>query len=135
MIITLVLAAALQAPAAPPSAAPSPAPPPVKAAAPRQEPSVPTPSKGIRKRLKATLIAIDAEAMTISFRDEEGRSQTWPVDRKLAAASPLRAEQAFKALSPGDTVWILYSDDDGPATIMDMRRVKPRPAQGDRPED
>jgi hypothetical protein len=73
--------------------------------------------------------------MTIAFRDENGRVQTWPVDRTLAAASPLRAEAAFKTLSPGDNVWILYSDDDGPATIMDVRRVKPRPAQGDRPQD
>jgi hypothetical protein len=133
MLISFALAAALQA--APPSAAaPSPAPPSTKAAAPRQERAVPAAKKGLRKLLKATLIAIDAEAMTVSFRGEDGRAQTWPVDRKLAAASPLRARQA-RMMSPGDAVWILYGDEDGPATIVDVRPFKPRRAQEGRPED
>jgi hypothetical protein len=133
MFISLLLAAVLQAPATPPSAGPSPAPPAAKAA-PRQEPTAPALPKGLRKKLKATLIAIDPEAMTVAFRDESGRAQTWPVDRRLAAASPVRAQQALKTLSPGDTVWILYSDDDGPATVMDVRKAKPRPEQGERPQ-
>jgi hypothetical protein len=139
MFIPIALAALLQSASTPPAATPSPAPGSVQEAAPgqeRKEKDAPRPSKGLRKKLKATLGAIDVDAMTIAFRDESGRGYTWPVNQRVAVMSPIRATQALKTLVPGDDVWILYTDDDGPATIIDVRRVKPKPPAGDdRPRD
>jgi hypothetical protein len=129
--LALVLAALFQAPAAPPVPVPSGQ---AKAATPRREATKQQPTKGLRKHIKVTLSAIDIDAKTIAFRDENGRAYTWPVDQRLAGATPHRAAQALKALNPGDTVVIVYNEDEGRPTIMAVQRPKPRPAGGDRPQ-
>jgi hypothetical protein len=131
--LALALAALIQSPSTPPAAAPPAPAAQAKEAAPRRDAQQQTPPKGLWKRLKATLTAVDTDAMTIAFRDETGRANTWPVDKRLAAAAPRRAAQAFKDLNPGDSVWIFYSEDDGPATIMNIRRARSKAEKHDQP--
>jgi hypothetical protein len=117
-IVPLLLYAALQAPAPSPAA---PAEPKGTAKVAEPEKSEP-PTKGLRRSLRATLVAIDAEQMTVRFTDEKGQQKTWPVDRTLAAASPRRAQALAKAFQPGDPIYVAYHEDEGQPTITELAR-------------
>lgn len=129
LVLSMPLQAQAPSPAAPPSA-------PARAAAPQKggEPAKTPPVKGERKSIKGTLSAIDTDAMTVAFRDEEGRAFTWSVDKRLAGTSPQRAALAMQALNPGDSIVIIYNDDDGRPVIMEVRRARPKRAGDDRPQ-
>jgi len=117
MVIALLLALGLL------EAAPSPSP----AAAPAGRAThdarkVVPPTKGERKYIHGSLGSIDAETGTVRFVDESGRTLTWPVDRKLAAASPTLAAQMANAFKPGDPITVVYQEDTGTPTVIGLYR-------------
>jgi hypothetical protein len=121
----LLLLAALQAPAVSPSPTPSPAAAPATASpsAPKRErkPAV-EPTKGQRKYISGTMGAIDVEAGTVRFVDEQGTQRVWKVDALLAANSPARAEQVAAAFQPGQPITITYHEDGPEPRVVNVSR-------------
>lgn len=115
-VVGLVLLA-LQAPSPSPSASPAPA----VSPSPSIEKAEPS-TKGLRKSLRATLDAIDVDQMTVRFTDEAGQKKTWPVDRRLAAAAPGRAQDLLKAFQPGDRIYVAYHEDEGHPVITELAK-------------
>jgi hypothetical protein len=123
----LLMAILVQEPA--PTASPT-APPPVPAASPAAAAPVPpkkgpdrdgvkpAPTKGKREVIKGTFQGFDAERATVSFVDPDGRTQVWPVDKALAAASSIRAQELSDSLKTGMPVVIRYVRDSGQPVVV-----------------
>ena len=110
-----------------PPDAPSPAPkarPPVSAA------HLPT-----RQHRKGTLVGFDVEKGTITFKDESGKTLTWPVEVRLAEHAKAYAEMRLQTLKEGDLVSVSYVvNDAGEPRVYDVRPYRNRGA-GRQPSD
>jgi len=122
MFLVALLAVAVQA-APPPSPSPSPA---AKTEKGTREPKVVAPpTKGERKYVKGSLGGLDLDNKTVRFVDENGKSQVWPIDQRLAAVAPARAEALLKSLQPGQPVTIVYQEDEGHPVVIDVKLRTP----------
>lgn len=113
------------APTASPAAAPSVQPSSAAAASPvppkkgtDQDAVKAAPTKGQREVIKGTFQGFDAERATVSFVDPDGRTQVWPVDKALAAASSIRAQEMSDRLKTGMAVVIRYVRDSGQPVVV-----------------
>ncbi len=71
-----------------------------------------------RHNVVATVVSVDVEKSTITFKDAQGQSQTWKVEGKAAAR--------LKGLKAGNKVKIAYSIDEkgAPKAATSIRFVK-----------
>lgn len=93
-----------------------------------------SPSKtSLRHYVTGTLVAIDVEKGTITFKDESGKSLTWPVEVRLAEYARAYAEMRLQTLRAGDRVAVIYAGNAGEERIYDVRPFTPRRAGPQRP--
>ena len=83
-----------------PSEAPSPAP--------KARPAVSATDPPPRQFRKGTLVGFDVEKGTITFKDESGKTLTWPVEVRLAQYAKAYAEMRLQTLKEGDRVRVSY---------------------------
>jgi Cu/Ag efflux protein CusF len=95
-----------------------------------------SPSKtSLRHYVTGTLVAIDVEKGTITFKDESGKSLTWPVEARLAEHARAYAEMRLQTLKAGDRVMVIYAaNTGGDPRVYDVRpagRLVPGPHRRD----
>jgi Cu/Ag efflux protein CusF len=81
----------------------------------------------LRKFLTATLVGFDVEKGTVTFKDDSGKSLTWPVEVRLAQYARAYAEMRLQTLKEGDRVTVLYVPNGGEPRVYDVR---PAPRRG-----
>jgi len=103
--------------------------------APHSGPAVSAGTFPLRQFRKGTLVGFDVEKGTITFKDESGKTLTWPVEVRLAEHARAYAEMRLKTLKEGDRVRVTYVlNDAGEPRVYDVRPFLNRGA-GRKPAD
>jgi hypothetical protein len=97
------------------------------------KPNGPRAPKGVRKYLKGTLGSLNTEQRTVRFTDQDGKERVWPVDPRMAETAGARAADIAKILQPGDPITVVYHEDDGKPTIVNVQKRGAGPDQGEHP--
>ena len=89
-----------------------------------------------RQYIIGTLVGFDVEKGTITFKDEAGKSLTWPIEVRLAQYARAYATMRLQTLKAGDPVAVIYVGNAGEERVYDVRPPRPRqrPEGQDRPD-
>ena len=79
----------------------------------QRQPSVSASKPSLRHYITGTLVAFDVEKGTITFKDESGKSLTWPVEVRLAEYARAYAQMRLQTLKAGDRVVVIYAGNAG----------------------
>jgi Cu/Ag efflux protein CusF len=74
----------------------------------QKQPSASVSKAAQRHLLPGTLAAFDVERGTITFKDESGKSLTWPIEMRLVEHARAYAEMRRETLKQGDRVIVIY---------------------------
>ena len=81
----------------------------------------------LRHYQTGTLVAIDVEKVTITFKDESGKRLTWPIEVRLAEHARAYAAMRLQTLKEGDSVAVIYAGKAGEdPRVYDVRPFKRR---------
>ena len=108
---------------------------PASPSAPGQEqPAVSARKPSLRQFRTETLVTFDAEKGTVTFKDDAGKSVTWPIEVRLAQYARAYAQMRLQTLKEGDRVVISYVvNPDGQPRVYDVRPAARRGAGRERP--
>jgi hypothetical protein len=91
--------------------------------------SVSAGKSSLRHYKTGTLVAIDVEKGTITFKDESGKRLTWPIEVRLAEHARAYAAMRLQTLKEGDSVAVIYAGKAGEdPRVYDVRPFKRRSA-------
>jgi Cu/Ag efflux protein CusF len=71
-------------------------------------------------------VAFDVEKGTITFKDESGKSVTWPIEVRLIEHARAYAQMRLQTLKAGDRVAVIYVGSAGEERVYDVRPFRPR---------
>ena len=85
----------------------------------------------LREFRRGTLVGFDVEKGTVTFKDDSGKTLTWPVEVRLAQYARAYAEMRLQTLKEGDRVRVSYVvNAAGEPRVYDVRPfIRPGPGR------
>jgi hypothetical protein len=100
--------------------------PPRSSPAPARGQPPPASKVSLRHYVTGTLVAFDVEKGTVTFKDESGKSFTWPIEVRLAQNARAYAAMRLQTLKAGDRVAVIYAGNAGEdPRVYDVRPFRP----------